>query len=161
MCMKHHAFRLGPNADWNTHTVLNACPQQQKMNAGVWLGLENKTAKWADRFEVIWIVCGPVCYNGTPKRMIGDPGEMKIAVPHAFFKIVIKDKSGGSGFDVLAFLFPQKGVGNYSSRNHDLRPYVTSIDTIEALTGLDFLTDLDDGEEEALESVVHFEIWPE
>ena len=160
MCMKLHAWRLGPNADWNTHTVLNVCPQQQKMNAGVWLGLENKTAKWADRFGAIWIVCGPVCYHGTPMRMIGDTGEMKIAVPHAFFKIVIKEKSGG-GFDVLAFLIPQEGIGNYSSTNHDLRPYVTSIDTIEAITGLDFLTDLEDGIEQELEKVVHFELWPE
>ena len=24
MCMKHHAWRLGANADWNTHTLLNA-----------------------------------------------------------------------------------------------------------------------------------------
>ena len=86
---------------------------------------------------------------------------MKIAVPHALFKIVIKEKSDGSGFDVLAFLFPQKGLGYYSSINHELRHYVTSVDTIEALTGLDFLTKLDDGTEEDLESVVHFDIWPE
>lgn len=37
LAMKHHAWRLGRNADWNTHTVLNAVPQRQNFNAGIWL----------------------------------------------------------------------------------------------------------------------------
>ena len=28
LCMKQHAWRLGANADWNTHTTLNAVPQR-------------------------------------------------------------------------------------------------------------------------------------
>ncbi|MFC1545841.1 DNA/RNA non-specific endonuclease, partial [Pseudomonadota bacterium] len=60
LCMKHHAWRLGKNADWNTHTTINAVPQRQKFNAGIWLDLENKTAKWADEFDSVWIVDGPI-----------------------------------------------------------------------------------------------------
>ena len=40
MCPKNLANRLGKNADYNTHTVLNACPQWQWFNNGIWKDLE-------------------------------------------------------------------------------------------------------------------------
>lgn len=121
LCMKSHAWRLGKNADWNTHTVINACPQLQCMNAGVWLGLEYKTGDWADKYGAVWIVAGPIFYNKTPSKWTGDPGEVKVAVPDAFFKIVVKEGSGGKP-DVLAFLIPMEGEGNYCSTDHDRVP---------------------------------------
>jgi endonuclease G, mitochondrial len=36
MCPKNIANRMGANADHNTHTVLNACPQYQWHNNGIW-----------------------------------------------------------------------------------------------------------------------------
>lgn len=160
MCMNAHAFRLGADAAWNTHTVLNACPQKQLMNNGVWKGLELKTDKWANKFGAVWIVCGPVIYGRTPSEWIGDEGEVPVAVPDAFYKIVVKDSSiPGGKPDVLAFVIPMTGVGNYNSSNHDLTPYLTSVDTVEALTGLNFLTSLDDDVEAELERVVHIELW--
>ena len=160
MCMKSHAWRLGENADWNTHTVLNACPQKQRMNAGVWLGLENATGKWADKFDVVWIVCGPIIFNGrTPSEWIGDPGEVKAAVPDAFYKIVVKDAANG-GLDVLAFIFPMYGGDDYGSTKADLTPYLTSVDTIEALTGLDFLFNVNDEIQKKVEQIVQTELWP-
>ena len=85
-----------------------------------------------------------------------------MAVPDAFYKIVVKDSSSpGGNPDVLAFIIPMTGVGNYNSENHDLTPYLTSVDTIEALTGLNFLTSLDDDLEGELERVVHIELWEE
>ena len=161
MCMKSHAWRLGADADWNTHTVLNACPQLQAMNNGVWKGLENKTAAWADRYGVVWIICGPIIFGSTPSKWISDPGEIPVAVPDGFFKIVVKDSDIEAVLDVLAFILPMEGMGNYSSSNHELTPYLTSVDIIEALTGLNFLTSLPDGTEEEVESVVHAQLWPE
>ena len=161
MCMKSHAFRLGKDADWNTHTVLNACPQKQCMNGGVWLGLELKTGKWADKFGAVWIIAGPVFHHTAPSRWIGDPGEVRVAVPDAFFKIVVKESDQPGELDVLAFLVPMEGVGDYCSTAHELRPYLTAVDVIEALTGLDFLTALEDGAEAGLEQVVHTKLWPE
>ncbi len=160
MCMKSHAFRLGENADWNTHTVLNACPQDQRMNGGAWLGLENATGDWADKFDVVWIVCGPIIFNDrTPSKLIGDAGEVKVAVPDAFYKIVVKDAVNG-GLDVLAFIFPMFGGDDYGSSKADLKPYLTSVDTIEALTGLDFLFNVNDEIETKVEQIVQTELWP-
>ncbi len=35
LCMKLHAARISPEAEWNTHTMLNAVPQRQEFNAGI------------------------------------------------------------------------------------------------------------------------------
>jgi len=158
MCMKYHAWRLGANADWNTHTVLNACPQLQALNNGVWRGLEEKTAKWADKYGAVWIICGPVFFQLPPTRWIGDPGEVPVAIPDAFYKIVVKDSAATSEIQVLAFLFPMEGDANHAKRKTNLTPYLTSVDIIEALTGLDFLTELADP---WLEKIIHTQLWSE
>lgn len=160
MAMKSHASRISAKADRETHTVLNACPQMQSMNAGVWLSLENHTGKWADTYGKVWIVCGPVFYANRKVEWIGDPGEIPAAIPHAFFKIIAKDREGvPDQFDVLAFLVPMYGDSNHSKQTADVVPYATSIDTIETLTGLDFLTSLDDSTENDIEKRVYTKLW--
>jgi endonuclease G len=54
----------------------------------------------------------------------------------------------------LAFIVPQTIRGNES-----LSQFVTSIDTIEAQTGLDFFSDLDDVIEDRLEASVEPQAW--
>ncbi|MCP4835905.1 MAG: DNA/RNA non-specific endonuclease [Phycisphaera sp.] len=156
MCMKSHAGRIGPSADRETHTVLNACPQMQAMNGGIWLAIENLTGRWADEHGAIWIVTGPVFTNDRT-TWIGDPGEIPVAVPDAFFKLVVRDDD--AGIQVLAFLVPMHGDRDHSSSKADVRPYLTSVDIIEALTGLDFLSSLPDPEESLLERRVDTRLW--
>jgi endonuclease G, mitochondrial len=123
-----------------------------KLNAGSWLALEFKTGDWADQYGMIWIICGPVINDLTPTEWIGDPGEIKTVVPGAFFKIVVKESD--ESFDILAFAFPKD---DEAGRKAKLEQYLTSVDHIEQLTGLDFLTD--DSIEEELESKVATELW--
>ncbi len=59
---------------------------------------------WADQHGKVWIICGPVINDLTQTEWIGDPGEIKTAVPDTFFKIVVKES--GETIDILAFLFP-------------------------------------------------------
>lgn len=160
MCMKEHAWRLGAAADWNTHTVLNACPQDQRMNAGAWLGLEKLTGDWADTFGKVWIICGPVFLRDrVPARWIGDGNEVPAAVPDAFFKIVVKDEGEAGAVEALAFIFPMYGDEDYGRTTADLTPFLTSVDVVEALTGLDFLSELDDAAEDGLERVTQSKLW--
>ncbi len=160
MCMKQHAWRLGEAADWNTHTLLNCCPQASNLNQGIWLDLEYKTAEWADEYESVWIICGPVFLHGEPILWLGQDGEVPAAVPDAFFKLVIKEAMNG-GIDVLAFIYPQNGI-DYKVKKpkvYDHTPYLTSVDVVEALTGLDFMTNLDDDLEATIERVTQTELW--
>lgn len=156
LCMKSHAGRMGPEADRETHTVLNACPQMQRMNGGIWLAIENLTGRWANEHDAIWIVTGPI-FTSSPKTWIGDPGEVPVAVPDAFFKLAIRHD--GVTTSVLAFLVPMYGDQSHSSSKADVRPYLTSVDVIESLTDLDFLSSLPDSEELILEREIATQLW--
>ena len=159
LCQKYHAFRLGANADWNTHTTLNACPQYPAFNRGIWLDLESKCADWADEFqESIWIITGPVFYNLGSVKWIGDDNEETVAIPQGFFKIIIRQHN--SMPHVMALLYPhhsdypQKGPYYHSK-------YLVSVDYVEMLTGLDFFTELPIDLEKRLESRRGNRLWGE
>ena len=83
MAMKLLVERLGQDAAYCTHTVLNAIPQRPKFNQGIWQSLEYLTGAWAQTYGKIWVIQGPVFYPGTVLAWIGDEGERKIAVPEA------------------------------------------------------------------------------
>lgn len=160
LCAKIHAWRLGAAADWNTHTVLNAVPQRQFFNAGIWKDLENKTAAWADEFGVVWIIDGPIFNNHKPSRWLGEKGEVKAAIPDALFKIVIKKSEKPHRPDVLAFVYSQECDDCKSQRGpFDQRKYLTSVHHIEVLTGLDFFTSLSNEDQNAIEATPADEIW--
>lgn len=131
LAMKQHAWRLGEEADWNTHTMLNAVPQRDDFNRGVWLDLENHTADMADKDDEVWIIAGPVFWSGQPTAWIGEAskGEALVAVPDALFKIVLTSN------ETTAYLFPQISP-DYSSKSYG--DFETTVDRLETLTGLDF-----------------------
>ena len=154
-CMKYHAWRLGKQADHDTHTLINASPMLHSFNARIWLDMEQLTAKWADTYGRVWIICGPVFSSKRPK-LIGDPGEMKIPVPDAFYKIVVREEKGKP--IVLALVYPHREIAKVDGKYRHT-DYLTSVDEIEKLTRLDFLTVLEDDEENALEAVQPDTIW--
>lgn len=88
--------------------MLNAVPQREFFNSGIWLDLENKTAAWADQHGAVWIVAGPIFNNRRPTRTLGEAGEMQIAIPDALFKIVVRESSNANRPDVLAFVYAQE-----------------------------------------------------
>lgn len=160
LCMKEHAWRLGAAADWNTHTVLNAVPQREYFNSGIWLDLEKKTAKWADQYGAVWIITGPIFKNKKPSRWLGEGGELKIAIPDALFKIVIKESDDPDRPDVLAFIYSQECDDCKSPKGpFDHRKYLTSVNTIEAQTGLNFFTKLTDTDQKVIEGVTAKKLW--
>lgn len=138
MCMKDHAWRLGPNADWNTHTLLNIVPQKAKFNQGIWRNLEDLTAKWADKYGKIWIMTGPVFINMKPTHWLGQKGELSVAIPDGFFKIVARKK--GRSVKVMTFLYPHKVVCP-SKKGYNHSKYLVPLQTIEMLTGYKFFND--------------------
>lgn len=130
MCMKQIASRLGEAADWNTHTVLNACPQKHDFNAGIWLDLELRTEHWADAYGKIWVICGPFFEGKKVSHWLGEEGELKVAIPDGFFKIVVRESGA-----CLAFLYSQTDTnkGPYQQERH-----LVSVKAVEEKTGLRF-----------------------
>jgi endonuclease G len=155
--MSRHALRLGEDPYWNTHTVLNACPQKSKLSRGIWLDLGEKEADWADDFGSLWVITGPVIYHNKPLKWLGEEGEVPVAIPHAFFRIVVRQRNGLP--HVLAFIYPQEGIAYKRRSAYDHTPYLTSVDIIEALTGLDFFPDVPDHIETEIEQVIQTRLW--
>ena len=126
--------------------LTNMCPQNHGLNGGDWDKLENKCRAWAKRFGEIYIVAGPIFYDGV-KASFGKNG---IAIPDAFFKVVLCLHGTPKA---LGFIFPNEDA------KHDLDYYVVSVDEVEAITGLDFFSSLDDEVEDAVEAHSDFNLW--
>ena len=159
LAMKLLAERLGGDAEWNTHTFYNAVPQRQSFNAGIWLDLEKMTGAWAQHYGAVWIVTGPIFADRYAYAHLGDPGEFPVAIPEALFKIVIRESGIPDRPNFLAFIYPQLGPG-YSKKPYHHERFLTTVDEIEELTGIDFLMNLPDDVEADLESQQGPGLWP-
>lgn len=157
--MKFIAERQGEDAAWNTHTFFNAVPQRQSFNAGIWQDLENLTGAWAQRFGRVWVVTGPIFADRHAYARLGDAGEFPVAIPEALFKIVIRESGTPNTPMVMAFIYPQVGPG-YSFRPYNHVRFLTTVDEIEGLTGIDFLMSLPDQVEVQLERQLALAVWP-
>lgn len=140
------ALRHGPKAQEETFLMSNIIPQKHGLNAGLWKALEQKIAgNYPGRFGEVWVIAGPV-FGGQPAWL-----QRRVAVPEACFMILV-DESGGR-VRASAYLFPQEPPTG------DLNDYLVAIDEIERRTGLDFLAELPDAAENALEATRASRAW--
>lgn len=158
---KFLAARIGPDAERNTHTLLNAVPQRHEFNAGIWLDLERLTGAWAQKYGRVWVVAGPIFDGKKPSSYLGEKpkGEFQVAIPDALYKIVVKESGSGQKPEALAFVYRQEGAG-YARGPFDHQAHLVTIDEVERATGLDFLSAVEDAAEEALESSQAASLWP-
>ena len=163
LAMRFLAARMGTDAAWNTHTLLNAVPQRDGFNGGIWLDLEDLTGAWAQRFGAVWVMTGPIVVDQFPSGYIGEPerNELPVAIPDALYKIVVRDADEGAEqpYEVLAFIYPQVGAGYTLRGEFDHTRFLTSVDEIEALTELDFFANLPGDVEESIEARVATDLW--
>lgn len=160
LAMKYHAERISPEAARETHTLLNAVPQRKVFNRGIWQDLECRTGAWANQYGAVWIITGPVFFEGEPKEWIGEPekGERRVAVPDALFKVVVRESGEADRPEVLGFIYPQEDAG-YERGPYAHERYLVSLDSIEALTGLDLLSGLSEPIQREVESGQPERVW--
>lgn len=138
---------------WSEQAVMesdyytNICPQNKEMNNGVWHQIENLARKLAVRYDSVMIVCGPVFTSSQPQTF----GIHNIPVPGSFFKAFLV--SDDDGYHTVAFLCPN------SPDSITVEAAMRSVNTVEALTGLDLFDFLDDRIEENVESIVDAGVW--
>jgi len=114
----------------------NISPQKPKFNNGVWSRLEKRIRLRAKKSE-LYITTGGVLSPADLKKI----GKNNVSVPDQFYKIIYDVKNQ----KMFAYLMPNKKI---ESREK----YVVTVDSIEALTGIDFYHELDDELEDKLES---------
>lgn len=124
----------------------NMCPQVAGLNRGKWRILEEKTRDFTQNKEESWIITGPVFMdtNGDGEEdCLEKIGPNLVWVPTHFYKIVITEDGE---VDAISFLMPNE------TPEEDIEYYQVTIDSIEKVTGLDFLNELADSKEDIVES---------
>lgn len=141
----------GKEGQADSFLMTNITPQKSKLNQKLWQRLEEVEIKYfAKTFGKIWVMTGPV-FSGTTKRLTSD---WTVEIPTAFYKIYISEATPNKPSIALAFLIPQTVNGE-----EPLAQFVTSIDNIEAQTGIDFFAELDDRVEAPLEAAIKPQPW--
>ena len=151
---------LLPAADarWNetameeTFLMSNITPQKKVFNDGVWSKLEGKMRHWANVYDTIFIVTGPVLKsndggsNAKAKKQIG---RNKVTVPQYFYKAIYCPQKQ----QAIGFLVP------HEESEAPLQSFVVSIDQLEEITGIDFFPELEDTLEQRIEKIGDSRQW--
>ena len=127
--------------------MTNICPQNQNLNRGDWNDLEELARDWAKKYGNIYIACGPIVRN--ENVTIGNTH--RIVVPSAFYKVFLRKNH--SSWTTIGFVFENV------AGNKPLMTYMTSVDEVENMTGIDFFYNLPDSIEEQIEANEEFIHW--
>lgn len=124
----------------------NISPQIPEFNRGLWKRLESKVRYWAEANDSLYITTGPILSH--PIDLIGDNN---VTVPRAFYKTLISFKNGKS--KGIAFIMPNR------KSDKSIYSYVTSIDEVEKITGIDFYYNLDNQTQTKVEANNNLKEW--
>lgn len=125
----------------------NICPQVPGFNRGIWKLLENQVRIWANAFDQLYVVTGPVLTGDTLTRI----GLNEIPVPSYFYKALLGIT--GQEYHAVAFIIPNEKT------SLNLLDFKITVDSVEASTGLDLFFHLSDSIEESIESKITNERW--
>lgn len=124
----------------------NMSPQLKAFNGGVWRELEECTRDWARKFERLYVVTGPVL----SERPLDRIGFSKVSVPAAYYKVLLAPGQHRA----IAFVLPN------AASDKPLMEYVTTIDAVEEITGINFFPGVLKGLDEELEGSLDKDAWP-
>ena len=122
----------------------NMSPQKPDFNRGAWKKLEKEVRRFAYNEGSVFVITGPILGRGLKK--IGRAN--KVSVPRRFFKVVYDETPPCK---MIAFVLPNEGS------TQPLSSFVTTVDEVERLTGLDFFAGLAD--EDAQEAAFDYSLW--
>lgn len=122
----------------------NISPQYPGFNRGIWKSLEAKVRDWAKTKEQLVIVTGPI-FSESDQRI----GQNRVRVPAYFYKILFAEDQN----QMIAFVLPNE------ASSHSLDNFVSTVDSVEQITGIDFFSQLPDSNENQLESKIVLSGW--
>ncbi len=138
----------GSKAQKETFLLSNVCPQKPGLNRGPWRKMEYMiTDIWPEKYGDIYIISGT--YSDDKLKKL----KSTINVPDGFYKIIIAQYQRRV-YSQAVYMKQETGYGAFP------RTKLVSIDEIEKMTGLDFLSALPDGIETELESKKATRLWP-
>ncbi|MGZ0655367.1 DNA/RNA non-specific endonuclease [Coraliomargarita sp. W4R53] len=139
---------FGERAQQETFLMSNIVPQRPELNQGPWKEIEQIVAnRYLKDYQEVWVITGPI-YRGSIQRLSSG-----VAIPAAFYKIIV-DVVEPSGVRALALILEQDVADSSKMSRH-----LVTIDQVEAATGLDFLSLLEDSAEAVLEADLPKRLW--
>ena len=133
-------------ANHETFLMTNICPQDARLNSGLWNSIEMDCRKWARKYGEVYVVCGPVYLNKAHEAI----GPNEVVVPEAFFKVVLCLKGKPKAIGVVV-------KNTEGAKKKDL--YYNTIDQVERITGYDFFPSLPDDIEKKVEARANIREW--
>ncbi|MBT2558125.1 DNA/RNA non-specific endonuclease [Hymenobacter sp. ISL-91] len=140
-----------------TFLMSNMVPQAPRNNQQTWANLENYTRTFLSAGNEVYIICGSYGKGGTGSNGFQttlDQG--RVTVPARLWKVVVVLPTGdkdatrvSTSTRVIAIDTP-----NDNALSTDWGQYRTSVDAIEAATGLDLLSAVPDAVQQVLEARV-------
>lgn len=124
----------------------NMSPQVPSFNRGIWKKLESLVRAWAQEYDGVYIVTGPVLNAGLPSI-----GPENVSIPDHYYKVILDGR--GTGWKAIGFL-----MANAAS-SAPLSAFAVPVDEIELRTGIDFFPALPDDAEKAVESSLQLSDW--
>jgi len=121
----------------------NMTPQYSTLNQGQWATLENKVQTYAatcSGLDTLYMVTGPVFESGY--KTTTDASSVACAIPSKYYKCLMKCTFNSSGTMTKAVGVAYLTPGNDASSNTNYTNWITTIDAVEAATGLDFFTNV-------------------
>jgi len=140
-------FRYSKKALSESYLYSNMSPQVAELNRGRWAELEDAIRQYVTRNKIqVYVVSGGVLKPGLPKI---ERGVNKVSIPEYYFKVAMDPENQRA----IGFVMPNKAC------EYPVMHYACSIDSIEAITGIDFFPALADDTEGLLESRFDISKW--
>jgi endonuclease G len=140
-------------ANQQTFYLTNMVPQAANNNQGPWEALESESRALVQAGKELFIISGGTFSAGS--RTVGNG----VGVPDQTFKVIVVLDAGGQGTSavtastrVIAVLMPNDNA--LINKLDDWHTFRVSVDSIEALTGYDFLSDVDPSIQAVIEARV-------
>ena len=146
-------------ANEQTFYFTNITPQNANLNQGIWETLEAQVRGQVSSCDTLYVVTGCVLTTGSDDAVqyVSDTQGRNVAVPKAYYKVVLKYKAGAAngGYSAIGFWLENKSYGSQViGRTHAL-----SVAEIESRTGFDFFHNLPDTYEKEAESKFDASAW--
>lgn len=112
--------------EYESFLMTNMYPQHGSLNRGIWKLLETSVRGWAVQLNQSYTIYVGAMYGP------GDDSFKGIIVPHAYYKIVINNRTG----EVAGWMFPH--TKPYVNLGNDLTKFRQPIARIESLAGVKY-----------------------
>lgn len=124
----------------------NMSPQVPAFNRGIWRKLETLVRAWAQEYDGVYVVTGPVL-----SPSLHSIGPENVSVPDYYYKVILDGR--GNGWKAIGFL-----MANAASSS-SLASFAVPVDVVEQRTGIDFFPALADDIEALTEGAALLSDW--